>query len=84
MYVCMCVCVYVCMYVCMYVLTLMHQVYFGNTQTEINNLFKKKEDNVYDMRRGFQLDIVQCKSEVGRNSLRYIRRPLIWNSLPTI
>ena len=33
------------------------------------------------MRRRFQLDIIQCKSEVGRNGLRY-RGPLIWNSLP--
>ena len=33
------------------------------------------------MRRRFQLDIVRCKSEVGRNCLKY-RAPLIWNSLP--
>ena len=33
------------------------------------------------MRRRFQLDIIRCKSEVGRNSLRY-KGPLIWNSHP--
>ena len=59
----------------------MHRVYYGNIQTEINNLFHKKEDNRYDMCSRFPLDIVRCKSEVSRNSLRY-RGPLIWNSLP--
>ena len=32
----------------------MHRVYYGNMETETNNLFKKKEDNGYDMRRRFQ------------------------------
>ena len=60
----------------------MLQVYCGNIKTEINNLFKKKKDNGYDMCRRFQLDIIlSCKSEVDRNSLRY-RGPLIWNSHP--
>ena len=32
----------------------MHQEYYGDIETETNNIFKKKEDNGYDMRRGFQ------------------------------
>ena len=32
----------------------MHRVYNGNMETETNNLFKKKEDNGYDMPRRFQ------------------------------
>ena len=60
----------------------MFQVYCGNIKTENNNLFKKEEDNGYNMCRRFQLYIIRsCKSEVGRNSLRY-RGPLIWNSHP--
>ena len=60
----------------------MFQVYCGNIKTENNNRFKKKEDNGYNMCRRFQLYIIRsCKSEVGRNSLRY-RGPLIWNSHP--
>lgn len=59
----------------------MHQEYYGNIETEIDNIFKKKEDNGYDMSRRFQLEIVRSKSEVGRNSLRYRGTLVIWNSL---
>ena len=59
----------------------MHQEYYGYIETEINNIFKKKEDNGYDMSRRFQLEIVRCKSEVSRNSLRYRGPLVIWNRL---
>ncbi len=62
-------------------LTTMHQVYYGNTQTDIKDQFKVKEATIHNTRRKLQFEIRRPKSETGRNSLTY-RGPLIWNSLP--
>ena len=62
------------------ILSLMHQIYYDNTQSDIKNLFVKKEQNVYDTREKLQFEVQRYKSETCRNSLRY-RGPLILNSL---
>ena len=62
------------------ILSVMHQIYYDNTQSDIKNLFVKKEQNSYDTQKKFQFEVQRYKSETGRNSLRY-RGPLIWNSV---
>ena len=52
------------------ILSVMHQIYYDNTQTDIKCLFFKKEQNGYDTRKKLQFEVQ-----------RY-RGPLIWNSLP--
>ena len=62
------------------ILSVMHQIYYDNIQSDIKNLFIKREQNGYDTRKKLQFEVQRYKSETGRNSSRYWG-PLIRNSL---
>ena len=61
------------------ILTLMHDVYYDKAPQDLQNLFAKRKAR--SGRRNLNFDIVRCRTEKGRTSLR-CRGPIIWNQLP--
>jgi hypothetical protein len=57
--------------------TLMHDVYYMNVPQDLQNLFTR---TARVGRRKQNLNVVRCKTEKGRTSLRY-RGPIAWNQL---
>ena len=60
------------------ILTLMHDIYYMKAPQELQELFTKRTGRTG--RGNLNFDVVRCKTEIGRTSLRY-RGPIAWNQL---
>lgn len=61
-------------------LTIMQQVNLEKVIPTIGQLFTKKQEQRYELRRKTVFEIPSVRTEVGRNTVAF-RGPMIWNSL---